>query len=207
MMLPTLNQITALASVIIIDVVLAGDNALVVGMAAARVPEALRQRVIVIGIAAATLLRLAAAAIALQLLNIIGLALAGGLLLLWVAWKLYRELRQAQAAKVAAARGHALAQQKTTTQAVIQIVFADLSMSLDNVLAVAGVARTQGEPWVLALGLILSVALMGVASSLIARLLVHHFWLAWLGLAIVAGVALRMIWQGGGEVLGRVVGI
>ena len=208
-MLPTLNQITALVSVVLIDVVLAGDNAIVVGMAAAGLPADSRRRAILIGIGAATLLRIAFAAIALQLLAVIGLALAGGVLLLWVAWKLFRELRQAQAAKTA--RGNAgegtPAPQKTVRQAVINIVVADISMSLDNVLAVAGVARTQSEPWVLFLGLILSVALMGVASSLVARLLTRHFWLSWLGLAIIAAVALRMIWAGGDEVLGRVGGI
>jgi YjbE family integral membrane protein len=207
-MLPTLSQITALASVIIIDIVLAGDNAIVVAMAAAGVPAARRRLVIVIGIGAATVLRIAIASIALQLLAVVGLALAGGILLLWVAWKLYRELRQAQRTRHAAALGNAIPpRQKTITQAVTQIVIADLSMSLDNVLAVAGVARTQDEPWVLVLGLVLSVALMGVASQLIARLLERHFWLAWLGLAIIAAVALRMIWAGGGEVLTHVAGI
>lgn len=195
-MLPSLNQLTALLSVVIIDVVLAGDNAIVVGMAAAGLPPERRRRVILIGIGAATLLRILFAAIALQLLEIIGLTLAGGLLLLWVSWKLYRELRHAQQR-----HGAAAAPPKTTAQAVIQIVVADLSMSLDNVLAVAGVARTQAEPWVLFLGLILSVALMGVASHLIARLLARHPWLAWLGLAIIAIVALRMIWEGTGEVV------
>ena len=201
-MLPTLSQITALASVILIDVVLAGDNAIVVAMAAAGVPVAQRRRVIVIGIAAATVLRIAIASIALQLLDIVGLALAGGLLLLWVAWKLFRELRHAQVERRVARHGNAApAKQKTMARAVFQIVIADLSMSLDNVLAVAGVARTQGEPWVLVLGLVLSVALMGIASQLIARLLARYFWLAWVGLAIIAAVALRMIWAGGGEVL------
>jgi YjbE family integral membrane protein len=201
-MLPTLSQITALASVILIDVVLAGDNAIVVAMAAAGVPVERRRRVIVIGIAAATVLRIAIASIALQLLDIVGLALAGGLLLLWVAWKLFRELRHAQIERRVARHGNAApAKQKTMARAVFQIVIADLSMSLDNVLAVAGVARTQGEPWVLVLGLVLSVALMGIASQLIARLLARYFWLAWVGLAIIAVVALRMIWAGGGEVL------
>jgi len=207
--LPTLNQITALVSVVLIDVVLAGDNAIVVGMAAAGLPADSRRRAILIGIGAATLLRILFAAIALQLLAIIGLALAGGVLLLWVAWKLFRELRQAQAAKTMHGKAGAgmATPQKTVRQAVINIVVADISMSLDNVLAVAGVARTQSEPWVLFLGLILSVALMGVASSVVARLLTRHFWLSWLGLAIIAAVALRMIWAGGDEVLGRVGGI
>jgi YjbE family integral membrane protein len=204
-MLPTLSQITALASVIIIDVVLAGDNAIVVAIAAAGVPQERRRRVIVIGIAAATVLRIAIAGVALQLLAIVGLALAGGLLLLWVSWKLYRELQHARRTRRAAAQGIvAAARPKTMTQAVTQIVIADLSMSLDNVLAVAGVARTQDEPWVLVLGLVLSVALMGVASQLIARLLERYPWLAWIGLVIIAVVALRMIWTGGGDVLSHV---
>ena len=207
-MLPTFSQITALASVIMIDVVLAGDNAIIVGMAAAGIPAERRRWVIVIGIGAATVLRIALASVAMQLLAIVGLGLAGGILLLWVAWKLYRELRQAYRARdVAAHGGEAAVPQKTMTQAVFQIVVADLSMSLDNVLAVAGVARTQDEPWVLVVGLTLSVALMGVASHLIAGLLERYFWLSWLGLAIIAIVALRMIWTGGGEVMAHVAGI
>ena len=200
-MLPTLNQIIALVSVVMIDVVLAGDNAIVVGMAAATLPADQRRRAILIGIGAATVLRILFAAIALRLLAIIGLSLAGGVLLLWVAWKLFRELRQVQAVRLANDAGDGALPRKTVVQAVTHIVLADVSMSLDNVLAVAGVARTQAEPWVLFLGLILSVALMGVASSLVARLLARHFWLSWLGLAIIAAVALRMIWAGGDEVL------
>lgn len=198
-MLPTLNQITALVSVVMIDVVLAGDNAIVVGMAAAGLPPERRRRAIIIGIIAATVLRIAFAAIALQLLAIVGLGLAGGVLLLWVAWKLFRELRHAPA--TGGGTQAAPVRQKTATQAVLQIVVADLSMSLDNVLAVAGVAKTQAEPWVLFLGLTLSVALMGLASGLVARLLARYHWLAWLGLAIITLVALRMIWAGGDEVL------
>lgn len=201
-MFPTLNQITALVSVVLIDVVLAGDNAIVVGMAAAGLAPDRRRQAIVIGIAAATVLRILFAAIALRLLEVIGLGLAGGVLLLWVAWKLFRELRGAHAAQ--ATNPTSPAPRKSLRQAVMHIVVADISMSLDNVLAVAGVARTQSEPWVLFLGLILSVALMGVASTLVARLLARHFWLSWLGLAIIAVVALRMIWGGGGEVLGHV---
>ena len=204
-MLPTLNQITALVSVVLIDVVLAGDNAIVVGMAAAGLPPADRRRAIVMGIGAATALRILFAAIALQLLAIIGLALAGGVLLLWVAWKLFRELRAAQAAR--RVELPAAAPRKTVRQAVLHIVVADISMSLDNVLAVAGVAKTQAEPWVLFLGLVLSVALMGAASTLVARLLAQHFWLSWLGLAIIAAVALRMIWAGGGEVVGHLAAL
>ena len=200
-MFPTLNQITALVWVVLIDVVLAGDNAIVVGVAAAGLAPDRRRQAIVIGIAAATVLRILFAAIALQLLAVIGLGLAGGVLLLWVAWKLFRELRGAHAAQRNNPTSPA---RKSLRQAVMHIVVADISMSLDNVLAVAGVARTQTEPWVLFFGLILSVALMGVASTLVARLLARHFWLSWLGLAVIAIVALRMIWGGGGEVLGHV---
>jgi YjbE family integral membrane protein len=201
--LPTLNQITALVSVVMIDLVLAGDNAIVVGMAAAGLPPERRRRAILIGIGVATALRILFAALALRLLAIIGLSLAGGILLLWVAWKLFRELRQSHAAGLRHGGGDDPAGRKTMAQAVLHIVVADVSMSLDNVLAVAGVAKTQAEPWVLFLGLGLSVALMGVASSLIARLLARHSWLAWLGLAIIGLVALRMIWAGGGDVFAR----
>jgi YjbE family integral membrane protein len=196
---PTLNQIAALVSVVMIDLVLAGDNAIVVGIAAAGLPPERRSRAILIGIIAATVLRIAFAAIALQLLAIIGLALAGGVLLLWVCWKLFRELRET---RTDGGEGGAPARQpKTMRQTVMHIVVADVSMSLDNVLAVAGVAKVQAEPWVLFLGLILSVALMGLASTIVAKLLGRYFWLSWLGLAIIVAVALRMIWSGGDEVL------
>jgi YjbE family integral membrane protein len=169
-----LNEITALAFVVVIDVMLAGDNAIVVGLAVAGLAPEQRRRAIVIGIGAATVLRILFAFVALQLLDVIGLAFAGGVLLLWVAWKLYRELRQSQKAARDGLAGIAPARQKTMRQAVIQIVIADLSMSLDNVLAVAGVARTQAAPWALVVGLTLSVALMGFASSLIARLVSRY---------------------------------
>jgi YjbE family integral membrane protein len=196
--LPTLNQIAALVSVVMIDLVLAGDNAIVVGIAAAGLPPERRHRAILIGIGAATVLRILFAAIALKLLAIIGLALAGGLLLLWVCWKLFRELRETHAD--GATHGAPARQPKTMRQTVMHIVVADVSMSLDNVLAVAGIAKVQAEPWVLFLGLILSVALMGLASTVVARLLARYFWLSWLGLAIIVAVALRMIWSGGDEV-------
>ena len=201
MLAAILDQITALAFVVVIDVVLAGDNAIVVGLAVGGLPAERRRRAIVIGIAAATVLRIVFAFVALQLLDVIGLAFAGGLLLLWVAWKLFRELRQSQTAHPATHAPGTPRRQKTMRQAVTQIVIADLSMSLDNVLAVAGVARTQAAPWVLVAGLVLSVALMGLASHLIARLVARYPNLSWLGVAIIAVVALRMIWAGGGEVL------
>jgi YjbE family integral membrane protein len=199
----TLNQASALLSVVIIDVVLAGDNAIVVGMAAAGLPTERRRRVICLGIVAATVLRILFAFVALELLHsVIGMTFAGGLLLLWVAWKMYREIRDARPLPAHASAGEAPAvrkRDKTTTQAMTQIVIADLSMSLDNVLAVAGVARDQ--PVVLIVGLVLSVALMGIASTYVARLLDRLFWLSWVGLGIITFVALRMVWEGSAQLM------
>jgi YjbE family integral membrane protein len=189
-----LESAGALLSVMIIDLMLAGDNAIIVGMAAARLPRQQRRKVVMLGIAAATGLRIVLAFVAVSLLAIIGLTLAGGILLLWVAWKLYRELRAPALPDTAGARPA-----KTFGQAVYQIVLADVSMSLDNVLAIAGAAR--GHPWVLSLGLVLSVALMGLAADLLARLLARYRAIAWIGLAIVAIVALRMIYDGSREVM------
>jgi YjbE family integral membrane protein len=201
--LPTLSQISALASVLIIDIVLAGDNAIVVALAAASLPPAQRRRVILYGIAAATVLRILFALVTMRLLEIIGLTFAGGLLLLWVASKFYRELRHGTRVAPAAETGEAEpgGRRKSTAQAMIQIVLADLSMSFDNVMAVAGVARSQSDPWILIVGLIGSVALMGVASNYLARLLGRYGWIAWLGLGIVTVVALRMIWDGSFEIV------
>jgi YjbE family integral membrane protein len=195
------NQLGALLSVVIIDVVLAGDNAIVVGMAASGLRAEQRRRVIMLGIVVATGLRLIFAYFTAQLLAIIGLTLAGGVLLLWVSWKMYRELRQSRGSRAEATpeRCKPPAVRKTARQALIRIVLADLSMSLDNVLAVAGTARNHF--WVLAFGLILSVALMGVASNYVARLLERHFWISWVGLGIITAVALRMIWEGSTEVI------
>ena len=196
------GDLGALLSVVIIDVVLAGDNAIVVGMAAAGLPPEQRRKVILLGIAAATVLRIAFAAVAVTLLAIIGLTLAGGVLLLWVAWKLYRELRPGAGGRDDAVESRALPP-KSFGQAAVQIAVADLSMSLDNVLAVAGTARDSYL--VLAAGLALSVALMGFASNLVARLLARYRWIAWIGLAIVTVVAVRMIYEGGVEVLHHTV--
>jgi YjbE family integral membrane protein len=193
-----LGALSALLSVVIIDLVLAGDNAVVVGMAAAGLPAEQRRKVIFVGIAAATVLRVGLASIATWLLAIIGLTLAGGVLLLWVAWKFYRELRPRDDADESGGAPRPPAA-KTFRQAVVQITAADVSMSLDNVLAVAGTARDHF--WVLALGLVLSVALMGLASNLVARLLARHHWIAWVGLGIITVVALRMIYEGSAEVL------
>ena len=209
---------TSLMQVIMIDLVLAGDNAVVIGLAAAGLPKELRRKAIMIGIVAATLMRIGFALIATQLLGIIGLLLVGGFLLLWVCWKMYQELRAGHAADEAAAMEAlsesdrnadgsvaAGAPRKTLRQAVTQIIIADVSMSLDNVLAVAGAAREH--PTVLIFGLALSVVLMGVAASLIARLLSRHRWIAWVGLAIILYVALHMIWEGWHDIQSTMNGV
>jgi len=196
------NQLGALLSVVIIDVVLAGDNAIVVGMAASGLPVEQRRRVIMLGIVIATVLRILFAYFTAQLLAVIGLTLAGGVLLLWVSWKMYRELRETRTLDQPGGAGEGCrraSRQKSAGQALTRIVLADLSMSLDNVLAIAGTARAHF--WVLAFGLVLSVALMGVASTYIARLLERHFWISWVGLGIITFVALRMVWEGSTEVI------
>jgi YjbE family integral membrane protein len=185
-------DLTVLAQVVMIDVALAGDNAVVVGMAVAGLPMHRRQMAILLGIGGATVLRILFGVVALRLLDIIGLTLAGGLLLMWVCWRMYRELRAARHADGGAIAG------KTLRQAMVQIMIADLSMSLDNVLAVAGAAH--GHPWVLGAGLAFSVVLMGVAATAIARLLDRFRWIGWIGLLIVLYVALQMIWTGGWDV-------
>jgi len=197
--------LSALLQVLIIDLVLAGDNAIVIGLAAAGLPSDQRTKVIVIGVLAATVLRIAFASITTQLLAIVGLLLAGGILLLWVSWKMWRELRaagthhdEAVAVEALDADGKPAAPRKTMMQAAWQIVVADVSMSLDNVLAVAGAAREH--PLVLIIGLALSIALMGLAASFIARLLQRHRWIAYVGLVIILYVALDMIWRGANEV-------
>ena len=187
-------DLAALAQVLLIDVTLAGDNAVVVGMAVAGLPAQQKRPAILVGILGATAIRIALGAIALQLLAIIGLLLAGGILLLWVCWKMFRELRRPHA-HTAAATG-----EKTLGQAMTQIILADVSMSLDNVLAVAGAAH--GSTWVLAVGLLMSVLLMGLAANLIASLLERQRWIAWAGLLIVLYVAVAMIWDGAFEVAG-----
>jgi len=206
----TLSQITALLTVIGIDIVLAGDNAVVVAMAAAGLSKELRAKAIMIGIVAAMLMRIIFALVAAELLSIVGLLALGGVLLLWVAWKLWRELREHQTSP----NGPQLSDfsdeeqsdladkklpQKTLRQAVIQILVADLTMSLDNVLAVAGAAHDH--PYIMAFGLFLSVALMGLAATWIARLLERNRWIAYVGLLLILYVALRMIWDGGIAIL------
>ena len=194
-------ELSALAQVIMVDLVLAGDNAIVVGLVAASLPAQQRPKVILFGIAAATVLRIGFAVVTVQLLQIIGLLLAGGLLLLWVCWKLWRELRAQSRISKAQDPSHASGQGEKTSmrQAVMQIVVADVSMSLDNVLAVAGVAREH--TWVLVVGLVLSVAFMGFSAALIAKLLNRHPWIAYIGLVIILYVACDMIWKGSYDVL------
>jgi YjbE family integral membrane protein len=200
----SMSELSALVKVILVDLVLAGDNAIVVGIAVAGLPASQRLKVMAFGIAVATVLRIVFATVTVQLLQIIGLLLAGGLLLLWVCWKMWRELRSGSLVSMAAADGprevaadigeRGAAPQKTMRQAVTQIIVADVSMSLDNVLAVAGAAREHA--WVLIVGLALSVAFMGLAAGVIARLLGRYHWIAYVGLAIIFYVALRMIYDG-----------
>ncbi len=205
----TPEALTALAQVIMIDLVLAGDNAIVIGLAAAGLPKDQRNKAILIGIIAATVLRIIFAGITTQLLAIVGLLLAGGILLLWVCWKMWRELRDSDGHDVEEIMADQdlnndgeiakTAPRKTFAQAAWQILVADITMSLDNVLAVAGAAREH--PWVLVFGLALSIALMGLAATFIARLLQKHRWIAYVGLAVILYVSLEMIYRGGLEVL------
>jgi YjbE family integral membrane protein len=192
------HPLVALLQVILIDITLAGDNAIVVGMAASRVAPDKRSRVMFWGIAGAVVLRVLLAAVTLHLIAIVGLTLAGGILLLWVCWKIARELRAFRGGGSGAAGqapGPELAQQPMPFwSAVIQIIVADVSMSLDNVLAVAGAAK--GSLVVLVAGLAFSVVLMAAAATLVAKLLARHRWVAWLGLAIILYVAAEMIWRG-----------
>jgi YjbE family integral membrane protein len=194
-------ELTALGTVLFIDIVLAGDNAIVVGMAAAGLPPEQRRKAIFWGIVAATVMRIGFASITVQLLSVVGIVLGGGVLLLWVCWKMYRELRDGGGHDAQHEGGQALdgalpegAPRKTLRQAIVQILVADVSMSLDNVLAVAGAAKDH--PYIMIIGLAFSVVLMGVAATLIARLLDKHRWIAWLGLLVILYVAVSMIWEG-----------
>jgi YjbE family integral membrane protein len=197
------QQFIALVQVILIDIVLAGDNAVVVGMAAARVDPRLRAKVIFWGVGGAVVLRILFAVVATQLLAIVGLMLAGGILLLWVCWKMYRDIRAASHAMepaIAGMPGGTGEAVKTITfgAALVQIIIADVSMSLDNVLAVAGAAK--GDMTILVIGLVVAVAFMGFMSHYIARLLTKHAWISWIGLVIILYVAMDMIWAGSHQV-------
>ena len=190
--------LTAFGTVLMIDIMLAGDNAIVVGALAAGLPSDQRRKVIMIGIIAALVLRIMFALIVTQLMQVVGLILAGGILLLWVAWKMFREIRHTgespgsdeifgdEHSGVRAARSFA--------GAAWAVALADVSMSLDNVLAVAGAAREH--PGILIIGLLLSVALMGLAANLIAKYIDRYRWIAWVGLVVILWVAGRMIYDG-----------
>ncbi len=207
-----LAEVSAFVQVVFVDLVLAGDNAIVVAMAVVGLPREQRARVLIIGIAAATLMRVLFALMTVRLLDVLGLSLAGGVLLLWVSWKFWRELKEQREEDQAAEDiddivhgvplGHPDAPTKTMRQAVIQVVIADVSMSLDNVLAVAGIAHDY--EWVLVSGLVLSVAFMGLAAAFIARLLARYHWIGFLGLAVIFYVSLRMIWEGGRQIISTI---
>jgi YjbE family integral membrane protein len=196
----------ALAQVLMINIVLSGDNAVVIGMVAARVAPEIRSRVILWGMGAAVLLRVLLALVAVDLLNVLGLSLAGGIILLWVAWRLYRDIREekeekagleameAQRARHGGAAVAAVTKTVTLASAIRQIAIADISMSVDNVLAIAGAAN-QNVP-VLVIGLVVSIALMGVAATYIARLLQRYPALSYVGVALIVYVGGEMIWEG-----------
>ena len=191
--LPQAGALAAFFQVVMIDLALAGDNAVAVGLAAAGLPPAQRRRAIVLGLGGAVVMLIGFALVTVQLLKVMGLLLGGGILLLWVCWKMWRDLRHHDQSRAAEAPG-VIPKAKTMAQALLQILLADLAMSLDNVLAVAGAARQH--PQVLVAGLALSITLTGVAASWIARLLNRARWLGYLGLAIVLYVALHMMWEG-----------
>ncbi len=197
-------DLAALGMIIVIDIVMSGDNAIIIGMAAAGLPPELRRRAIVYGIAGATVLRILFAVTAVHLLAILGLTLAGGLLLAWVCWRMWRDLRNPSAPIPDEARQdgdsatHKVRSAKTLRGAMINIIVADVSMSLDNVLAVAGAARDHMG--MLVFGLVLSIALMAVAANYIAGLLERHKWIAYVGLVVIVYVAGDMIWRGTDEI-------
>jgi YjbE family integral membrane protein len=189
---------TAFFEILFIDIVLAGDNAIVVGALAAGLPAEQRKKVILIGVIAALVLRIIFALLVSQLLQVVGLVLAGGILLLWVAWRMFRELQHKNESKgsdeVAGDEHSGVKPAKTFASAAWGVALADVSMSLDNVLAVAGAAREH--PWVLVFGLILSVLLMGAAANIIAKYIDRYRWIAWGGLVVILWVAVKMIYEG-----------
>ncbi|ARS28116.1 TerC family protein [Sphingomonas sp. KC8] len=190
--------LAAFGQVLMIDIMLAGDNAIVVGALAAGLPADQRRKVIMIGIVAALVLRIAFALVVTQLMQIVGLIFAGGLLLLWVSWKMYRELHPAGGSagspEIAGDEHSGVPSAKSFAGAAWAVAVADVSMSLDNVLAVAGAARDH--PGILIVGLILSVALMGVAANFIARYIERYRWIAYVGLVVIVYVAGKMIYDG-----------
>ena len=194
----TPEAITVFFEILMIDIVLAGDNAIVVGALAAGLPADQRKKVILLGVAAALVLRIVFALVVSQLLQIVGLILAGGLLLLWVAWKMWRELRHAGespgSAEIEGDERSGVAPAKSFASAAWGVALADVSMSLDNVLAVAGAAKDH--PQILIFGLILSVVLMGLAANFIARYIERYRWIGYVGLAVIVWVAAKMIWDG-----------
>ncbi|MBI3515268.1 MAG: TerC family protein [Proteobacteria bacterium] len=194
------TDLNALVQVIFVNVVLSGDNAVIVGMAAAGLEPKLRNKAIVAGIVAATVLRIVFSLVAVQMLEIVGLLFLGGALLGWVAWKMWCELREAHLEQDADHSGesHVEFPHKTFAAAMWQIIVADVSMSLDNILAVVGIARTNLT--MLVVGLVMSIVLMAVASSLIAALLARYRWISYIGLALIVFVAVKMMWDGGLDV-------
>ncbi|MCC7395249.1 MAG: YjbE family putative metal transport protein [Sphingomonadaceae bacterium] len=194
----------AFMQVLLIDLVLAGDNAIVVGALAAGLPAKQRKQVILIGVLAALVLRIIFALMVTWLLGIVGLVLAGGLLLLWVAWRMYRDIRGHGAGdspgspEISGDEHSGLPAGKSFAAAAWGVAVADVSMSLDNVLAVAGAAREH--PGILIVGLIFAVALMGIAANIIAQYIERYRWIAWIGLAVILYVALKMVWEGWHEV-------
>lgn len=195
---------TAFLQVLMIDIVLAGDNAIVVGALAAGLPADQRKKVIAIGVIAALVLRVAFALMVTWLLGIVGLVLAGGILLLWVAWRMYRDIKSHSpeespgSPEIEGDEHSGLSAPKSFAAAAWSVAIADVSMSLDNVLAVAGAAREH--PGILIVGLIVAVALMGVAANVIAKYIERFRWIGWFGLAVIVYVALKMIWEGFHEV-------
>ncbi|MFL6737016.1 MAG: TerC family protein [Sphingomonas sp.] len=196
------SALAAFFEILFIDIVLAGDNAIVVGALAAGLPATQRKKVIMIGVLAALVLRIAFALLVTQLLQVVGLVLAGGILLLWVAWRMYREIRHkdesAGSEEIVGDEHSGVKPAKSFASAAWGVALADVSMSLDNVLAVAGAAREH--PYVLVFGLVLSVLLMGAAANIIARYIDRYRWIAWIGLLVILWVALRMIYEGAAHV-------
>ena len=195
-------ELAAFLQIIVIDIVMSGDNAIIIGMAAAGLPPELRKKAIFWGIIGATVLRIFFAVIVVQLLSIIGIKVIGGLLLLWVCWRMWQEIRAGATVEDIEREAEKNAKKglpKTLRTAMVNIIVADATMSLDNVLAVAGAARDHLE--MLIFGLVLSIALMALTANYIAKLLEKHTWLGYLGLAVIAYVAIQMIWQGSGEVM------